>query len=123
MRLFGREPALWLEVVKAVVVLAATLVPGFGGDQQAAVVVVATGLFGLLTALTTNPPQLAAVTEFIQTLGVAVLAFGVNVPADMLSGVVLVSGTIVTLLQRGQVAPTATLARRSPPVPPAAHSG
>jgi hypothetical protein len=108
MKLFGREPALWLELIKAVVVGAATIIPDFGGDQQRATLVIAAALFGLLTALTTHPPQLVAITETIQTVGIAVAAFAIAIPADMLSAIVLISGTLVTLLQHTQIAPRET---------------
>lgn len=105
MKLFGRDPALVLEGVKVLVVLVASFFPVFSGDMQTAAVVLATAVFGLLTALTTRPPQVAAISEFIQTAGVAVAAYGISISPDKLSALVLFSGVVVTLLQRQQISP------------------
>lgn len=105
MKIFGREPALWLEAIKAVVVLLALILPGLSYDVQVAVMVIATAVFGLLQAATTRPFQVAALKEFVQTVGVSIAAFGIDLSPTALAAVVLLVGAVSALLTRTQVTP------------------
>lgn len=108
MKLFGREPALWLEAIKAVLVFLALVLPlGLTVDFQNAVMVIFTAAFGLWQAFATHPFQVAALKEFIQTVGIAVGAFGLHFSPTLLAAVIVLVGTISTLLTRAQVTPKA----------------
>lgn len=105
MKLFGREPALWLEVIKAVLVGLALITPGLSDDVQTAVMVIATALFSLLQAVATRPFQVTALTGFVQTVGMAVAAFGLDVSPDALAALVVLIGAVAALISRNQVTP------------------
>lgn len=105
MKIFGREPALILEALKAGLVALALVTPGLSNDVQVGVMVVATAAFALLQGLTTHPFQVTVVTGFISTVGVAIAAFGIDVPPDSLAAVVVLVGAVSTLISRSQISP------------------
>lgn len=105
MKIFGREPALWLEGLRAVLVVAALLFTGLTTEVQTATMVIATAVFGLLQAVMTRPFQVAAIKTFIETIGVAIVAYGIDVTPTTLAAVVLLSGAITALISRAQISP------------------
>lgn len=105
MKLFGREPALWLEVLKAVLVGVALILPNVSNDVQAAIMVIATAVFALAQAVTTRPFQVTALTGFITTVGAAIAAFGIDVSPDVLAALIVLVGAVAALLSRSQVTP------------------
>ena len=112
--IFGREPALILEVVKAVLLaLAVTAVPGLSVDFQQGAIVVLTGLFGLATAYATRPWQVAGFSEALTTIAVGIAAFGFNMPPEVLAAVTIGLGAVLTPVQRAQVVPAGSAPARA----------
>jgi hypothetical protein len=107
MKIFGREPALWLEAIKAVVIVLALIIPSLSVDVQNAILVIATAVIALLQGVLVRPFQVPVITGFVQTVGVAIGAFGLNISPVLLAAVVVMVGALATLVSRVQVTPAA----------------
>jgi hypothetical protein len=114
MKWFGREPALYLTGVLAALQLLAVLAK-LPADQQNALSVGATAVFGLLLAAFTRPLDTAALTGGIATLATAAGVFGFDVPADVVSAFNAALVSVLTLLLTMRVSPAPTV---SPPERP-----
>lgn len=106
--LFGREPALWINVVAAVLGLIVT----FGWkalDAQDAtnIVAVLTGLAAVVTAVQTRPWAVPVFTGFVSTAAVLLAGYGLEVSQQSVGAVQLVVVSVLTLLARGQITPAA----------------
>ena len=84
MRIFGREPALILTAALTLVQLGAVLAH-LSHDQQNALSVGVTAVYGVLLAVLTRPVDTAALTGGIATIATAVGAFGLHVSPDVVS--------------------------------------
>lgn len=107
MKILGREPALWLEAGKVTLVALALILPGLTTDVQTATMVILTALFGLLQAITTRPFQVTAISAFIQTVGIAIAAYGIDVSDVTLAALIGLVGGIAALIARTQITPAA----------------
>jgi hypothetical protein len=112
MKIFNREPALFLTAALAALQVFAVLAH-MDHDHQNALSVGATAVFGIGLAVFTRPIQPAALTGGIATLATAVGAFGFTVSPDVVSAfnAALVAFLAVTLTNR--VSPSPALAKRS----------
>jgi hypothetical protein len=105
-RIFGRDPMLWVQALSAVIGIVVTLnVKGLSIDQAAAIVTALTAVGGLLAALATKPFSLGAVHTLIASLAVVVAAYGFHVPPEALGAVQLAVGPIAALLLRQAMTP------------------
>lgn len=84
MKWFGREPALILTAALTLVQLGAVLTH-LSHDQQNALSVGVTAVYGVLLAVFTRPVDTAALTGGIATIATAVGAFGLHVSPDVVS--------------------------------------
>ncbi len=106
MKIFGREPSLWIATIGTVL----SLVAGFGLDfltpvQAALVVVVLNALLGVINAVAVRPVSPVAFTYFVGAVASLVAAYGVEVSqaqVGLVNGAVL---AILALLLRGNVTP------------------
>lgn len=106
MKIFGREPSLWIATIGTVL----SLIAGFGLDwltpeQAALVVVVLNALLGVVNAVLVRPVAPAAFTYFVAAVATLIAAYGVEVSQ---SQVALVNGAVLAvlaLLLRGAVSP------------------
>lgn len=107
-----REPALYIGVVSAALSLVVALnVGSLTSDQAALIVAAITAVGGVITAIATRPIAPAAFTALV-TAGAALLAgFHFNVSPGAVAAVNGLVLAVLTLLTRGQVAPSATQAR------------
>ncbi len=102
MKIFGREPALWINIIAAVLSLILTLNTGWMSPGQAtAVVAVLTAGAGVITAMHTRPWSVSLFTGFISTLAVLAAGYGLHVTVQ------LIATTVMTLIARGQITPAA----------------
>jgi hypothetical protein len=106
MKLFGREPSLWIASIGTVL----SLIAGFGLDwltpeQAAIVVVVLNAILGVVNAVLVRPVAPAAFTYLVAAVATLVGAYGVEVSQ---STVALINGAVLSvlaLLLRGNVSP------------------
>jgi hypothetical protein len=110
--LFGREPAMLLNVLTAVVALASSTFLHLTPGQQGAVNATAAGVLGLIVAIKVKGGTwVAALIAVAQALIAAALAWNFELSADIQSGIVVVIATLGGYLTRQVVtapAPPAT---------------
>lgn len=98
-KIFGRDPAWWLGVFAAVLMLASNWLP-LTIDQQALVLAVVNAAFGLITALSVSAEKvLPAIVGIFQALFAVFLGFGLNVPVNLQTAIM----ALVTALGAGYV--------------------
>lgn len=112
MRIFGREPTLWITTIASVL----SLIAAFGADwltagQAAGVVVVLNALLGIVNALAVRPVAPAAFTYTVGAVASLVAAYGVHVNQSTVGLVNTAVLAVLALLLRGNVSPA------SDPVP------
>ena len=106
MKLFGREPALWIGAVATVL----SLLAGFGLDwltpAQAALITTAiNAILGLYTAVRVRPIGPAAFTYAVGALASLAAGSGLNVSQETVGAGNAVVLAVLVLLTRGQVSP------------------
>jgi hypothetical protein len=109
MKIFGREPTLWIAVISSLVILIGTFGLRFiNGDQAALMVVVINAAFGALNAYTVRPISPVAFTYFIGAVVALFGSYGLNLPAETVAAINAAVIPILALLSRGQVTPENT---------------
>ena len=122
MKIFGREPSLWLAFLTAIVSLAGTV--GFrllAPDQAALWNIAILAIAGAITAYTVRPIAPAAFTYAVGAIVQLGAADGLNVTDPQLSMLNALVVPTLMLLTRGQVSPveTAETKASNDPVPAA----
>jgi hypothetical protein len=119
LKIFGREPTLWLAVISSLIVLAGTFGLHLLSGQQAGLLVAAiNAIAGAITAYAVRPISPAAFTYAIGAIVALAASYGLNVTAEqgaMLNGVVI---PVLALLTRGQVSPEDTPVSATTNTPP-----
>ncbi|MFE7754331.1 hypothetical protein [Streptomyces sp. NPDC057429] len=111
MKIFGREPALWLNSLAAVLGLVVTFNVGLSAEQAGWLVAGTSAVLGAIAAALTRPIAVQAFTAAVATVASAVGAFGFEVAPTTTAAI---NGTILAVLMfitRGQVTPI------TPPAP------
>lgn len=108
MKIFGREPSLWISLIGTVL----SLVAGFGMDwlspeQAALVVVVLNAVLAAVNALAVRPVSPVAFTYLVGAVAALVAAYGVEVSQSMVGAVNAAVLALLGLLLRGNVTPVA----------------
>lgn len=107
---FGREPALYLDVLKSFLVMLAVFLPqwtdwNLSDDVQTWILAVGVAAFGLIKGVKTHPFPVTALTDFIFAIGILAIGLGVNISMDLLSSLIVVVTGVMVLIQRGQISP------------------
>ncbi len=101
---FGREPALWLGLLRAVIYALSIYVIPISEDLGVALVAAAAAGFGLWEAAVVARERLVPmIMGFAEALLALVLAFGVNLSAEQTGAVMLVVAAVVSVATRTQV--------------------
>lgn len=109
MKIFGREPTLWLATIDAVVIIVGTLgLHLISGSQAALIVAAINALFGAINAWAVRPISPVAFTYAIGAIVALVAGYGLNVPDATLAAINAGVVPILALLSRGQVSPEDT---------------
>ncbi len=109
MKLFGREPTLWIAVISSAIVLLGTL--GFGwisGEQAGLIVVAINGIAGAINAWTVRPISPVAFTYAVGAIVAVVTSYGLELTDPQVGAINALTITILALLSRGQVSPEET---------------
>lgn len=106
MRIFGREPALWLAIVQA----ALGVVIGFGfswlsAEQAALWMVVVNALLGVWTAFLTRPIAPTAFTHLLAVGATLLAAYGLDLSQGMVTSINGLIIAVVMLISRGEISP------------------
>jgi hypothetical protein len=109
MKLLGRDPALWLAFLTAVISIAGTLGFRLLDQEQAALWNVAiNAVAGAITAYFVRPISPVAFTYAIAALAQLGAAYGLNLTEPQLSQINAIVVPTLALLTRGQVSPIET---------------
>lgn len=105
-KIFGREPALWIAVIQAVLMLLFTLgVPGVDGGLAAVAAGALTALCTAWTALSVRPWAPAVFVGVLTALVPLLARFGLDLTDVQVGSMSAVLIMVVTLVARGQVSP------------------
>lgn len=106
MKIFGREPALFLNSLSAILGLVVTFNVGLTEAQAGWVVAGVSAILGAIAAALTRPIAVQAFTALVATVASAVAAFGYEVQPTTtaaINGLVL---AVIMFITRGQVSPS-----------------
>jgi hypothetical protein len=107
---FSREPALWINVVAAVLGLIVTFGMSWLDVSDATNIVAAlTAATGAITAIKTRPWSVSIFTGVISTTAVLLAGYGLDFSQEQVGSVQLIAATILTLIARGQIEPAPTV--------------
>lgn len=107
MKIFGREPALWLGLIAAVIQVVSATVFELSDTQQAVLNAVAVAVIGFATALAVSQEKIVpALIGLLQAAFAVALAFGWDVPASTQGAIMaLVTGAAAMFVRTQVVAP------------------
>ena len=109
MRIFGREPAVWLALFGALVSAAGAFVLHLSPDVQGGLNAVAALVIGVITAAVTRDGVSAAVLGLIKGLVMLMIAFGLHLSADNQAVIYALAAAVLAAFVRTQA--TAPVAR------------
>lgn len=105
-RIFGREPALWIAAIQAVLMLVATLgIPGVDDGLAAGVALFLTAVCTAWTAMAVRPVAPAVFVGVVTALAPLLTRFGLHLSDVQVGTASTLLIAVVTLFVRGQVAP------------------
>jgi hypothetical protein len=111
MKIFGREPALWLALVAVAVKLATAFGLDLSSGQQAVVNAAAAAIVGLVVAVMVHDGISAAVLGLAQAALALAVGFGLDWSAGQQAVVMSAAAALVAMFVRTQV--TAPISRAS----------
>lgn len=114
MKLFGREPTLWLAVIYAVLTVIGTGgLAHFTGQQAALTNAAIAALVGAVNAYAVRPISPVSFTYAVAALAQLGAAYGVAIPESTLTAINGLVVPALALLSRGQVSPADTAITRT----------
>jgi hypothetical protein len=114
MRIFGREPTLWISVLTSVVLLLGTMsFRWISGDQAGLVIVAINAIAAAANAWTVRPISPVVFTYAVGALVAVATAYGLNIGTETVAALNVLTITVLGLLTRGQVSPQATAVSRA----------
>lgn len=113
MKIFGREPTLWLAVIYAALTVIGTGgVAHFTGQQAQLTNAAIAAVVGAVNAYAVRPISPVSFTYAIATLAQLGAAYGIAIPAETLTAINGLVVPALALLSRGQVSPADTAISR-----------
>lgn len=114
MKIFGREPTLWLAVIYAVLtVLGTGGLAHFSGQQAQLTNAAIAAVVGAVNAYAVRPISPVSFTYAIAALAQLAAAYGIAIPDMTLTAINGLVVPALALLSRGQVSPADTAITRS----------
>ncbi|MEU4777457.1 hypothetical protein [Micromonospora sp. NPDC023633] len=108
MKIFGREPTLYIQALSALLGVFVTFgLPGLSATQAAAIVAVLSALLAAVNAAMVRPVAPAAFAGLVTALAVLVAAYGMDVSQETVGAVQVAVVGVLALLTRTQVTPAA----------------
>jgi hypothetical protein len=102
-RIFGREPALWLTLIATLVRLAGAHWVNLSADQQAVLNAFAAAIAGFIVAAVTHRGQPAAILGLIAGFLALAVGFGFDLTASKQALIMSAAGAIIAMFVRTQV--------------------
>lgn len=108
MRIFGREPVVWLGAISAILAVLVTI-PEMGLSAEAAgwIMVIVSGVFAAAEAIMTRPFVVTALTGAVRTLLTAGLFFGLPISEQTAGMAVSALTAVLMLVLANSVTPAA----------------
>jgi hypothetical protein len=109
MKLFGREPTLWIGVLSSLVIVIGTF--GFNllsGEQAVLVVVAINAIAGAINAFAVRPVSPVAFTYVVGSLVALAGSYGLELSIETVAAINAAVVPILVLLTRDQVSPQET---------------
>jgi hypothetical protein len=119
-KIFGREPALALNTLSAVLGLLVTFNVGLTEVQAGWIVAGTSAILGAIAAALTRPIAVQAFTTLVATVASAVAAFGYDVAPTTTAAINGALLAVIMFITRGQVSPASPAAPASQPAKPSA---
>lgn len=105
-KIFGREPGLWLSGLAVLLTLLVTFnVPGLSAVQAGAIVAVVTAVLAAVHAWKVRPIAPAVFTGLVTTGAALVSTYGLHLQSAQIGAVQAVVVAVLALIVRGHVAP------------------
>lgn len=113
MKIFQREPTLYLGVIYALVTIVGTLgLLQFSGEQAGLVNAAIAAIVGAINAYLVRPVSPVAFTYAVAAIANLLSAYGIAIPPETLAAVNGLVVPALALLTRGQVSPVETALTR-----------
>lgn len=110
LKIFGREPTLWIGVISSLLIVAGTAGFHWLSGQEASLVVVAiNAIAGAVNAYAVRPISPVAFTYAIGSIVAVAGAYGLNLSIETVAGINAAVIPILALLTRNQVSPQETV--------------
>jgi len=114
MKIFGREPALWIGALNVAIGLVGTLGLRFVSQEQAALWIALVNALSAAANAWTVRPIAPSTFAYLINAGVALVAgYGYQIPGDTIAALQLGIVPILALLTRNQVSPVDTVVTRT----------
>lgn len=114
MKIFGREPTLWLALIYAgLTVLGTTGLANFSGTQANLTNAAIAAIVGAVNAYAVRPISPVSFTYAIAAVAQLGAAYGIAIPEETLTAINGLVVPALALLSRGQVSPAETAISRS----------
>ena len=106
MKIFGREPALWLAVIQAVLnVFVGFQWEALSATQASLWMAAINAVLGAVTAWMVAPVTPVLLTTAFSAVATLLAAYKLHLSQEMVASINLVIVTVVTLITRGQISP------------------
>lgn len=121
MKIFGREPAQWLQLASGLLVMLTPFIPSLTDDLKVAIMAVLTALFGFLTAAVVSAEKAAPfVAGLVKAMLVLGMALGLKLNVETIGGVMTFVEAAVAWYLRTQVVAPVSAGRADSTVSPSA---
>lgn len=114
MKIFGREPALWIQLISSALMMFSAFVLPLTVDQQGVINAIFVSLFGLITAVSVHDGISAAVLGFIKAAIALGLAFGLHLVPEQQAIIMSFAAAIVGMYVRTQVTAPVSVSSYTP---------
>lgn len=106
MRIFGREPAVWVGFIEAALALLVALsILKWDAEQTALVVAVVATVFGIVTAYLTKDTMLGVLVGFTKATIALAVGFGLTLSPELTASILAFVTIAVGFFQRTQTSP------------------
>lgn len=108
MKVFGREPAVWIGLIEAALAFALSVGLDWSADQVALVMAAVVAVFGVYSAYVTRDTMLGVVVGLTKAVIALFIGFGLSVSPELTASLIGLVVVGVGFFQRTQTAPLET---------------
>lgn len=108
MKIFGREPVVWVALIEAGIALAVATFWHLTGDQVSVVMAVVVAVFALVVAYATHETLLAVLVGLTKAVLALMIGFGLHISPDQIAAIIAFVSVAAGFFTRTQTAPADT---------------